>query len=89
MRHSYRSLREFEALRMLIATGTATAAARRLGISQSAVSRAITQLETRLGQVLFERRQGRMSPTADYRPSVSCRTDRFVPKGAPRAEGYI
>ena len=65
MRHSYRSLREFEALRMLIATGTATAAARRLGISQSAVSRAVAQLETRLGQVLFERRQGRMSPTAE------------------------
>ena len=50
---------------MLIATGTATAAARRLGISQSAVSRAIAQLETRLGQVLFERRQGRMMPTAE------------------------
>jgi DNA-binding transcriptional LysR family regulator len=65
MRPTYRSLREFEALRMLIATGTATSAARRLGISQSAVSRAVAQLEARVGQVLFERRQGRLLPTAE------------------------
>ncbi len=59
------SLREFEALRALISTGTTTAAARRLGISQSALSRAIGQLEARLGRRLFERDAGRLQPTAE------------------------
>ncbi|MCG8562978.1 MAG: LysR substrate-binding domain-containing protein [Hyphomicrobiales bacterium] len=65
MRTNWHSLREFEALRAVIATGTATAAARRIGISQSAVSRAISQLEARTGQLLFERLNGRLSPTAE------------------------
>lgn len=65
MRANWHSLREFEALRAVIAMGTATAAARRLGISQSAVSRAIAQLEARTGRMLFERNSGRMSPTAE------------------------
>jgi DNA-binding transcriptional LysR family regulator len=65
MRTSWHSLREFEAFRALIACGTATAAARRLGISQSAVSRAIAQLEARVGVLLFERAGARLAPTAD------------------------
>jgi DNA-binding transcriptional LysR family regulator len=58
-------LREFEAFRALIAAGTATAAARRLGVSQSAVSRAVANLEARLGALLFERAGGRLAPTAE------------------------
>lgn len=65
MRAERPSLREFEAFRALIAAGTATAAARRLGISQSAVSRAVASLEARLGALLFEREGGRLVPTAE------------------------
>jgi len=60
--HRYR-LRELEALRALITAGTTVGAARRLGISQSAVSRALTQLESRVGRALFERTSGRIEPT--------------------------
>ncbi|HRE22024.1 MAG TPA: LysR family transcriptional regulator, partial [Rhabdaerophilum sp.] len=59
------TLRELEVLRTLIAYGKATAAARKLGISQPAVSRAIHQLEKRTGLVLFRREGGRLVPTAD------------------------
>ncbi len=65
MRANWRSLRELEALRAVIGAGTATAAARRLGVSQPAVSRALAQLETRLGKILFERDGGRLLPTAE------------------------
>lgn len=59
------TLRELEVLRTLIAYGKATAAARKLGISQPAVSRAIHQLEKRTGLALFRREGGRLIPTAD------------------------
>ncbi len=59
------TLRELEVLRTLIAYGKATAAARKLGISQPAVSRAIHQLEKRTGLTLFRREGGRLVPTAD------------------------
>lgn len=65
MRTNWHSLREFETLRAVISAGSTTAAARRLGISQSAVSRSISQLEGRIGQMLFAREQGRMQPTAE------------------------
>lgn len=65
MRTNWHSLREFEALRAVISAGTTTAAARRLGISQSAVSRSVAQLENRIGRILFEREAGRMQPTAE------------------------
>lgn len=65
MRGNWHSLREFETLRAVISAGSTTAAARRLGISQSAVSRSVSQLEGRIGQMLFEREQGRMQPTAE------------------------
>lgn len=58
-------LRELEALRALITTGTTVGAARRLGISQSAVSRALAQLEARVGRALFVRSSGRIMPTAE------------------------
>ena len=62
--HRHR-LREFESLRAVVATGTTIGAARRLGISQSAVSRSISQLESRVGRSLFVRRSGRIEPTAE------------------------
>lgn len=62
--HRHR-LREFESLRAVVATGTTIGAARRLGISQSAVSRCISQLEARVGRSLFIRRSGRIEPTSD------------------------
>lgn len=65
MASTWHSLREFEALRTVIQAGTTAAAGRRLGISQSATSRLIGQLEGRLGRTLFERRGGRLQPTAE------------------------
>ncbi|MEM8703293.1 MAG: LysR family transcriptional regulator [Pseudomonadota bacterium] len=61
--HRHR-LREMEALRALVTTGTTLAAARRLGVSQSSVSRALSQLEQRVGRKLFLRTSGRIEPLA-------------------------
>ena len=59
------SLRELEAFRETLQSGSATRAADRLGVSQPAISRAIAQLESRLGVALFRREQGRLRPTAN------------------------
>lgn len=59
------SIREYEVLRAVITSGTVTAAAHRLGISQPAVSRLLAQLESDVGVTLFERRGGRLRPTAE------------------------
>jgi DNA-binding transcriptional LysR family regulator len=59
------TLRELEVLRTVISYGKATAAAKKLGISQPAVSRAIHQLEERTGLNLFRREGGRLLPTAE------------------------
>lgn len=59
------SVRELEVLHAVITTRKTTAAAQRLGISQPAVSRAISSLESRLGRELFMRDGGRLVPTAD------------------------
>jgi DNA-binding transcriptional LysR family regulator len=59
------TLRELEVLRTLIGFGKATAAARQLGISQPAVSRAIRALEERTGLTLFRREGGRLIATAE------------------------
>ncbi len=58
-------LRHLEILRALVETGKTTAAAQRLGTSQSAVSRGIAQLEAQLGRLLFNRQGGRLTPTAE------------------------
>ena len=65
MRTNWHSIREYEAMRAVITSGTTSTAARLLGISQPAISRAISQLEARLNLVLFERRGGRLRPTAE------------------------
>ncbi|NDR57350.1 LysR family transcriptional regulator [Aliiruegeria sabulilitoris] len=62
-RKAWHSLPEYEAFRALMETGTTTAAAARLGLSQSAISRSIAHLEGRQGSTLFERNGGRLRPT--------------------------
>lgn len=59
------TLRELEVLRALVQTGKTTAAAQRLGMSQSAISRSLSQFETELGRQLFERAGGRLLPTRE------------------------
>lgn len=54
---------EYQALRALMESGTTAKAAIRLGLSQSAISRSITNLEARAGRILFERDGGRLRPT--------------------------
>lgn len=63
-RRSAVTLRELEVFQAIVETGTATNAARRLGLSQPAVSRAVAQLEAQLAKPLFERSGGRLLPTA-------------------------
>jgi DNA-binding transcriptional LysR family regulator len=59
------SLRELEVLRAMVEARKTTAAASRLGVSQPAVSRAIQQLEHRLGRPLFRRDGGRLEATSE------------------------
>ncbi|WP_281354605.1 LysR substrate-binding domain-containing protein [Aurantimonas aggregata] len=59
------TLRELEVLRALVETGKTTLAAQRLGLSQSAVSRALAELEATLGRQLFDRSGGRLVPNPD------------------------
>ncbi len=59
------SLRELEVFRATISAGSATSAAQRLGISQPSVSRALAQIEQRVGMILFLRQNGRLVPTAE------------------------
>jgi DNA-binding transcriptional LysR family regulator len=59
------TLRELEVLRAVITEGKTTAAAHKLGISQPAVSRAIQQLEARLGRQLFHRSGNKIQPTSE------------------------
>lgn len=58
-------LRQLEALRAVIASGTTTQAGQLLGLTQSAVSRLITQLEVELGLNIFDRRHGRLRITPE------------------------
>lgn len=59
------TLRPLQAFAEIIRTGSATAAGRELGLTQSAVSRMIAQLEADLGFELFWRDKGRLIPTKD------------------------
>ncbi|MGL1921660.1 MAG: LysR substrate-binding domain-containing protein [Hyphomicrobiales bacterium] len=55
--------RQIEAFRALMLSQSMTEAARHLSVTQSAVSKIISQLEEELGFSLFDRRQGKLSPT--------------------------
>jgi DNA-binding transcriptional LysR family regulator len=57
--------RQLTAFRETMVSGTASEAAEIMGISQPAVSRLIDELEASLGLTLFDRRTGRMVPTAE------------------------
>jgi DNA-binding transcriptional LysR family regulator len=59
------NLRQIEAFRAVMLGGTVTAAAERLRVSQPAVSRLISQLETRSKLKLFIRRNQRLHPTPE------------------------
>jgi DNA-binding transcriptional LysR family regulator len=59
------TFRELEALHALIESRKTTSAATKLGVSQPAISRAIQQLEGRLGVKLFRREGGRLHATND------------------------
>jgi DNA-binding transcriptional LysR family regulator len=59
------SFRELEVLHALIEWRKTTSAATRLGLSQPAVSRALQQLESRMGKALFRREGGRLHATAE------------------------
>ncbi|PWC36399.1 LysR substrate-binding domain-containing protein [Azospirillum sp. TSO35-2] len=65
MRNRRPTLVELEALRATITNGTTASAARRLGCSQSSISRALALLEARLGVPLFERSGRLIRPTAE------------------------
>lgn len=59
------NIRQLEAFRAVMATGSATAAAERLNLSQPAVSRLLAQFEGDLGVQLFVREKGRLIPTPE------------------------
>lgn len=57
--------RQLEIFRAVMESGSATAAARLLGLSQPAVSRQLSQMEAELGLELFIRGGGKLRPSAD------------------------
>lgn len=63
---SYRqpTLRQIEAFKAVIETGTVSRAAEVLNMSQPAASKLLTNLEADIGLELFERRRGLLVPTA-------------------------
>ncbi|AMG37902.2 MULTISPECIES: LysR substrate-binding domain-containing protein [Achromobacter] len=58
------SLRHIETIHAVILTGSVTGAAARLFVTQPAVSNVLREAEDRLGYPLFDRRGGRLMPTA-------------------------
>ena len=67
--------RQIQAFHSIMDTGTVTAAAKRLGISQPGVSNLISNLEHELGFALFKRISGRLFATAEaYRLASSTET---------------
>lgn len=58
-------VRDYEIICAVVAERKTTLAAQRLGMSQSAVSRAIAAIEKRHGKTLFHRESGRLQPTAE------------------------
>ncbi|RMA59972.1 LysR family transcriptional regulator [Acidovorax sp. 100] len=65
------NLRHIEAFQSVMLSGSTIAAAERLGLSQSAVSRMLGQLEEELGVRLFVREKGRLLPTPEANALMS------------------
>ena len=59
------NLRQIEAFRAVIESGTVSRAAERLSISQPAVSKLLQNLEETIGLVLFDRTRRRLAPTKE------------------------
>lgn len=59
------NLRQIEVFRAVMSSGSTTEAARLLHVSQPGISRMVRHLELQLGVALFERRGGRLVPTAE------------------------
>ena len=59
------NLRQLEAFQAIMTSGSTIAAGERLGLSQSAISRMLAQLEEDLGLRLFARQKGRLVPTPE------------------------
>ncbi|MFS2012707.1 LysR substrate-binding domain-containing protein [Azospirillum sp. CT11-132] len=57
------NLRQLEAFRLVVSTGTTVAAARILNLTQPAVSKLITEFQKSMGIPLFRRENGRLIPT--------------------------
>ena len=60
-------IRQMQALRALVQTGTTSGAAQLLHMTQSAASKLVTQLETELGVHIFDRLHGRLVMTPEGR----------------------
>lgn len=58
-------LREIEVFRAVVLAGSATKAARLLGVTQPAVSQALKRLEQHAGMPLFQRVRGSLQPTRE------------------------
>lgn len=59
------NFKQLEAFQAIMASGSTTGAAERLGLSQSAISRLLAQFEEDLGLRLFMREKGRLVPTRE------------------------
>lgn len=59
------NLKQLEAFQLVMQLGSTTAAAEQLGLSQSAISRLLMQLESSLGLPLFVRTKGRLVSTPE------------------------
>ncbi|MGY4801211.1 LysR family transcriptional regulator [Teichococcus aerofrigidensis] len=61
------NLRQMEVFHAIMHEGSVTGAAQALGVSQPSVSEMLRLAEARIGLTLFERRHGRLHPTAEAR----------------------
>jgi DNA-binding transcriptional LysR family regulator len=61
------NIRQVEAFRAIMRSGSASRAAEALGITQPAVSRLVSELEKTIGFSLFDRIRGRLEPTPECR----------------------
>lgn len=79
------NFRQLEIFRALMVSGSASRAAELLRITQPAVSRAISELEYRVGFDLFDRVKGRLVPTPEGRMFFHDVTTSFVGLDSLRA----